>query len=247
LQKLGGGARDLQIRQIADSPIGPFLVLHLIYDVRDAMGANAVNTACERLAPRIEALTGGRVHLRILSNLADRRLTKAECTIPIEQLAFDNFSGEEVRDGIIEAWAFAAVDPYRAATHNKGIMNGVDAVVIATGNDWRAVEGGAHAYAARDGRYTSLSTWGVDDEGNLIGELEMPMAVGIVGGATKVHPTALAALKLMGVQSATDLAEIIVSMGPKPGRFARPRNRGYSAWTHDFACPPGGSCRWCTW
>jgi hydroxymethylglutaryl-CoA reductase len=213
LQKLGGGARDLQIREIADSPIGPFMVLHLVYDVRDAMGANAVNTACEHLAPRIEALTGGRVHLRILSNLADRRLTKAECTIPIDQLAFDNFSGEEVRDGIIEAWAFAAADPYRAATHNKGIMNGVDAVVIATANDWRAVEAGAHAYAARDGRYTSLSTWAVDDEGNLIGELEMPMAVGIVGGATKVHPTAQAALKLMGVQSATDLAEIVVSMG----------------------------------
>lgn len=213
LQNLGGGARDLEVRHIRDSAIGPFLVIHLIYDVRDAMGANAVNTACERLAPRIEALTGGRVHLRILSNLADRRLSKAECTIPIAQLAFDNFTGEEVRDGIVEAWAFAAADPYRAATHNKGIMNGVDAVVIATGNDWRAVEAGAHAFAARDGRYTSLSTWGVDDEGNLIGQLKMPMAVGIVGGATKVHPTAQAALKLMNLTTATDLAEIIVSVG----------------------------------
>jgi hydroxymethylglutaryl-CoA reductase len=213
LAKLGGGPRDLEIRSITESPIGPFLVLHLIYDVRDAMGANAVNTACERLAPRIEELTGGRVHLRILSNLADRRLARAACTISLDQLAFGDFSGEQVRDGIIQAWAFAAIDPYRAATHNKGIMNGVDAVVIATGNDWRAVEAGAHAYAARDGRYTSLSRWTVDAEGNLRGLLEMPMAIGIVGGATKVHPTAQAALKLMEVETASDLAEIIVSVG----------------------------------
>jgi hydroxymethylglutaryl-CoA reductase len=213
LKKLGGGPLDLEIRRIAESPIGPFLVLHLIYDVRDAMGANAVNTACERLAPRIEALTGGRVHLRILSNLADRRLARAECTIQLDQLAFGDFAAEDVRDGIIEAWAFAAADPYRAATHNKGIMNGVDAVVIATGNDWRAVEAGAHAYAARSGRYTSLSVWSADEAGNLVGSLEMPMAVGIVGGATKVHPTAQAALKLMGVKTAADLAQIIVSVG----------------------------------
>jgi hydroxymethylglutaryl-CoA reductase len=213
LKKLGGGARDLEIRVIEASPIGPFLVLHLIYDVRDAMGANAVNTACERLAPRVEAITGGRVHLKILSNLADRRLAKAACKIPVKELAFDNFSGEQVRDGVIEAWAFAAADPYRAATHNKGIMNGVDAVVIATGNDWRAIEAGAHAYAARSGRYTSLSTWGKDAEGDLTGELEMPLAVGIVGGATKVHPAAKAALKLMGVKSAAELAGIIASVG----------------------------------
>ncbi len=177
------------------------------------MGANAVNTACERLSPMIEEITGGRVHLRILSNLADRRLAKAECTIPVEALAFGDFSGEQVRDGIIEAWAFAAADPYRAATHNKGIMNGVDAVVLATGNDWRAIEAGAHAYAVKDGRYTSLSTWGKDADGNLIGSLEMPMAVGIVGGATKVHPTARAALALMEVSTASELAEIIVSVG----------------------------------
>jgi len=213
LKKLGGGARDLEIRVIEDSPIGAFLVLHLIYDVRDAMGANAVNTACEKLAPRLEQLTGGRVHLRILSNLSDRRLAKVTCTIPVRELAFDDYSGEEVRDGIIEAWAFAAVDPYRAATHNKGIMNGVDAVVIATGNDWRAIEAGAHAYAARDGKYTSLSTWGKDADGNLVGTLELPMAVGIVGGATKVHPTAQAALRLMKVKSASELAEIIVAVG----------------------------------
>ncbi len=213
LQNLGGGPRDLEVRLIEDSPIGPFLVLHLIYDVRDAMGANAVNTAAERLAPLVEATTGGQVHLRILSNLADRRLARAACTIPLSELAFGEYSGEDVCQGVIDAWAFAAADPYRAATHNKGIMNGVDAVVIATGNDWRAIEAGAHAYAARDGRYTSLSTWGEDDQGNLVGSLEMPMAVGIVGGATKVHSTARAVLKLMGVESAAELAEIIVSVG----------------------------------
>ena len=213
LQRLGGGPRNLEIRRIEDSPIGQFLVLHLIYDVRDAMGANAVNTACENLAPKIEKLTGGRVHLRILSNLADRRLARAECAILLSELAFGEFSAEQVRDGIIEAWGFAAADPYRAATHNKGIMNGVDAVVIATGNDWRAVEAGAQAYAARSRRYTSMSTWGKDAEGNLLGSLELPMAVGIVGGATKVHPGAQAALKLMGVTTAAELAEIIVSVG----------------------------------
>lgn len=213
LKRLGGGPRDLEVRLISESPIGPFLVIHLIYDVRDAMGANAVNTAAERLAPLVESLTGGRVHLRILSNLADRRLARVSCTIPLAVLAFGEYAAGEVREGIIAAWAFAAADPYRAATHNKGIMNGVDAVVIATGNDWRAIEAGAHAYAARGGRYTSLSVWGRDDAGNLTGSLEMPMAVGIVGGATRVHPAARAALKLMGVKTASQLAEIIVSVG----------------------------------
>ncbi len=213
LQRLGGGPRALEVRLFEDSPVGPFLVVHLIYDVRDAMGANAVNTAVERLAPTIEAITGGRAHLRILSNLADRRLARAQCMIPLAELAFADFSAEAVRDGIIAAWAFAAVDPYRAATHNKGIMNGVDAVVIATGNDWRAIEAGAHAYAARGGRYTTLSAWGKDEQGNLVGSLEMPMAVGIVGGATRVHPAARSALKLMGIASAAQLAEIIVSVG----------------------------------
>lgn len=213
LKKFGGGARDLEVRIFEQSAIGGFLVVHLIYDVRDAMGANAVNTACERLAPKIEAITGGKVHLRILSNLADRRIARARCMVPVKELAFDTFSGEEVRDGIIAAYAFAAADPYRAATHNKGIMNGVDSVVIATGNDWRAIEAGAHAYAARSGRYTSLSTWNKDADGNLVGTLEMPMAVGIVGGATKVHPAAQAAVKLMAVKTANELAEIIVSVG----------------------------------
>ncbi len=213
LQRLGGGPRDFEVRVIERSPIGPFLVLHLIYDVRDAMGANAINTALERLSGLVEQITGGRVLLRILSNLADHRLARARCTIQLAELAFGDFSGEQVRDGVRAAWAFAAADPYRAATHNKGIMNGVDAVVIATGNDWRAVEAGAHAYAARSGRYTSLSTWGQDRDGNLTGSLEMPMAVGTVGGATRVHPAARAALKLMGVQSAPELAQVIVSVG----------------------------------
>jgi hydroxymethylglutaryl-CoA reductase len=213
LVRLGGGARDLKVRVIEGSAIGPFLVVHLILDVRDAMGANAINTALERIAPRVAEISGGRAHLRILSNLADRRLARATCTIPLEALAFEGYSAEKVRDGILEAWAFAEADPYRAATHNKGIMNGVDAVVLATGNDWRAVEAGAHAYAAHSGKYTSLSTWSKDAQGNLCGLLEMPMAVGIVGGATRVHPAAQAGLKLMKVTTGAELAEIIVSVG----------------------------------
>jgi hydroxymethylglutaryl-CoA reductase len=213
LVQLGGGARDIEVHIIENTEVGTMLIVHLIYDTRDAMGANAVNTAVERLKPKIESISGGRVHLRILSNLADRRLAKATCSIPAEALSFQDFSGEAVRDGVVDAWAFAAADPYRAATHNKGIMNGIDAVVISTGNDWRAIEAGAHAYAARNGRYTSLSSWNVDASGSLIGTLEMPMAVGIVGGATRVHPMAKACLSLMGVQSARELAEIIVSVG----------------------------------
>jgi hydroxymethylglutaryl-CoA reductase len=213
LKKFGGGPRDLEVYLIEDSPIGSFLSVHLIYDVRDAMGANAVNTACEQLSIEMAHITGGRIHLRILSNLADRRLARARCSIPVESLAFKEFSGEEVRDGIIEAWAFAVADPYRAATHNKGIMNGIDAVVLATGNDWRAIEAGAHAFAARNGRYTSLSAWGSDGNGALVGTLELPMAVGIVGGATKVHPGARAALALMQVSTAKELAEIMVAVG----------------------------------
>ena len=213
ISDLGGGVKDIEVRVVHESPIGPFIIVHLIYDTRDAMGANAVNTAVEFLSPIIEEITGGRVHLRILSNLADRRLASANVTIPLEALGFANYNAEKVRDGIIEAWAFASVDPYRAATHNKGVMNGVDAVVIATGNDWRAIEAGAHAYAARSGSYTSLSKWYVDSNGSLCGEIEMPMAVGIVGGATRVHPSSQAALKLLDVQSSSELAEIIVSVG----------------------------------
>ena len=213
LVQRGGGARDIQTRVTHESPIGPFLVVHLILDTCDAMGANAINSALEQLAEPVAELTGGRVHLKILSNLADRRLATAEATFAPEVLAFGDYSGEEVRDGILEAWAFAAADPYRAATHNKGIMNGVDAVVIATGNDWRAIEAGAHAWAARSGHYTSLSTWRKDENGHLHGSLTLPMAIGTVGGATRVHPTAQANLKLMGVKSAHELGEIIVSVG----------------------------------
>jgi hydroxymethylglutaryl-CoA reductase len=210
---LGGGARDLEVRALEDTAVGPMLVVHLIFDCLDAMGANAVNTACEALAPKVEQITGGRVLLRILSNLADRRLARTQCVVPVDALATEDFSGERVAQGIVEAWAFAAADPYRATTHNKGIMNGVDAVVVATGNDWRAIEAGAHAYAARWGRYTALSTWGQNADGDLTGELEMPLALGIVGGATRAYPGAQVALKILGVSSARELAEIVASVG----------------------------------
>ncbi|MCL7451966.1 MAG: hydroxymethylglutaryl-CoA reductase, degradative, partial [Anaerolineae bacterium] len=196
---LHGGARDLEVRVFPDTELGPMLVIHLLYDTRDAMGANTVNTAAEALTPLVEEITGGRVHLRILSNLADRRLARAKCTIPARSLAFGEYSGEQVVQGIVEAHVFAAHDPYRAATHNKGIMNGIDAVALACGQDWRAIEAGAHAYAAREGRYVPLSTWTQDRAGNLVGTLELPLAVGTVGGATRVHPGARVALKLLGV------------------------------------------------
>ena len=210
---LGGGARDLEVRVLEHSPVGPMLAVHLLYDALDAMGANTVNTAAEAIAPLIAEISGGRTLLRILSNLADRRLARAKAVVPIASLAHGEFSGEQVAQGIVEAWAFAVADPYRAATHNKGIMNGVDSVLIATGNDWRAIEAGVHSYAARSGRYTSLSTWQVDKHGGLVGTLELPMAVGIVGGATRVHPTAKAALKLLGVKTARELAEVIAAVG----------------------------------
>ena len=209
---LGGGARDLEVRVLQDSPAGPMLVVHLLYDCRDAMGANAVNTAVERLAPLVEEISGGRVLLRILSNLADRRLARARCDVPVESLAFDDWDGRHVAQRIVEAWAFASADPYRAATHNKGIMNGIDAVVMATGNDWRAVEAGAHAYAARSGRYSSLSTWTLAED-RLVGTLELPLGVGTVGAATRVHPSARVAFKILGVESARELAEIIAAVG----------------------------------
>ncbi len=213
LAGLGGGARDVEVRIFEAGPAGPMLIVHLIYDVRDAMGANAVNTAAEALAPLLEEISGGRVHLRILSNLADRRLARAWARIPLPALSHDGFSGERVGRGVFEAWAMAAADPYRAATHNKGIMNGIDAVVIATGNDWRAVEAGAHAYAARSGHYTALSRWSLSDDGYLLGTLELPLAVGAVGGATRVHPAARAALKLLGVKSGRELAQVLAAVG----------------------------------
>jgi hydroxymethylglutaryl-CoA reductase len=202
---------------VESSPAGPMLVVHLIYDTRDAMGANTINTAAEALAPLVEEIIGGRVLLRILSNLADRRLARARCRVPAGALSFESdgqtFEGSQVVKHIVEAYALAAADPYRAATHNKGIMNGVDAVVLATGNDWRAIEAGAHAYAALGGRYTSLSHWEKTPAGDLVGTLEMPMAVGIVGGATRVHPLPKVALKILGVQSSRELAQIIVAVG----------------------------------
>jgi hydroxymethylglutaryl-CoA reductase, degradative len=207
LVKVGGGARDIEVH-IIESIMGTMLVSHLIVDTRDAMGANAVNTMAEGLAPRIEELTGGRVFLRILSNLADLRLARASCKVRKEDIG-----GEEVVEGILWAYAFAEADPYRAATHNKGIMNGITPVVIATGNDCRAIEAGAHAYAARSGRYTSLSTWEKDANGDLVGTIELPMAVGLVGGATKVHPMAQMAVKILNVKTAVELGEIIAAVG----------------------------------
>jgi hydroxymethylglutaryl-CoA reductase len=211
--RVGGGARDIQVRPFPETAAGPMLIMHLHYDCRDAMGANAVNTTLEKLAPRIEQITGGRVNLRILSNLADQRKARAEGMIPAAELATETLSGAAVVKAIVEAGVFAEVDPYRAATHNKGIMNGIDPVVIATGNDWRAIEAGAHSYAARDGRYTSLTHWWQDDDGNLRGRIELPMAVGIVGGATRVHPAARVALKILGIQTARQLAEVIAAVG----------------------------------
>ncbi len=211
--KYGGGARDIEVRAFKDTPVGAMLVIHLLYDTRDAMGANAINTAVEHLAPHIEGLTGGRVNLRILSNLSDKRKATAIGMIPAELLASESISGKEAVDAIVEAGVFAEVDPYRATTHNKGIMNGIDAVIIATGNDWRAIEAGAHAYAARNGQYASMSKWWKDEDGNLRGSLELPMALGTVGGATRVHPAAGIALKILGTRSARELAEIALAVG----------------------------------
>ncbi|MEB3799075.1 MAG: hydroxymethylglutaryl-CoA reductase, degradative [Desulfurococcales archaeon] len=207
LVKLGGGAKDLEVRVI-DSPQGPMVVTHLIVDVRDAMGANAVNTMAEKVAPLIEKITGGKVYLRILTNLAEKRLARAWVKVYKEDIG-----GEEVVDGIVAASNFAWADPYRAATHNKGIMNGIIAVALATGQDHRALEAGAHAYAARNGRYMPLSLWEKDEDGNLVGSLELPIAVGLVGGAVKVHPVARIAIKILGVQTAQELAEVMAAVG----------------------------------
>ncbi len=213
LVDLGGGCRDVEAHVFENTPVGHMLVVHLLVDVRDAMGANTVNTMAEAVAPIVEKITGGSVRLRILSNLADLRVTRARVRLSPESLETSEFSGERMITGIVEACALAIVDPYRAATHNKGIMNGIDPIVVATGNDWRAIEAGAHAWAARSGRYTSLSRWERDGEGHLVGTLELPMALGLVGGATKTHPAARAALKLMKIESAQELAQITVAVG----------------------------------
>lgn len=211
--KRGGGARDIEVRIFEDTAIGHMIVIHLLYDTREAMGANVVNTAAEHLAPLLEEITGGRVNLRILSNLTDKRKAYAEGVIPAELLARNNISGEQAVQSIVEAGIFAELDPYRATTHNKGIMNGIDPVLIATGNDWRAVESGAHAYAARRGRYSSLTKWSKDDDGNLRGSIELPLAVGTVGGATRVHPTAKIAMQILGNPGSQELSEIIACVG----------------------------------
>ncbi len=204
LSRLGGGPRSVEVRQLPDTPAGPMLIVHLLIDCRDAMGANAANTAAEAVAPLLEKLSGGRAGLRILSNLSDRRRAWAEVEIPAAAFDSDDYNGKDVVRGIAEANAFAYADSYRAATHNKGIFNGVDAVLLATGNDWRAVEAGAHAWAARDGQYRSLTDWHVrtcGDSESLFGRLELPMAVGTVGGATQSHPSARIALKILGLEA----------------------------------------------
>jgi hydroxymethylglutaryl-CoA reductase len=207
LTSVGGGAKDLDAKVIHTSQ-GTMLIAELHVDCRDAMGANAVNTMAEAVAPLIERITGGRVYLRIISNLATKRLAKAWCTVPKESVG-----GEEVVDGIVSASAFAATDPYRAATHNKGALNGITAVILATGNDHRAIEAGAHAYAALKGRYTSLSVWEKNENGDLVGEIELPMAVGLIGGAVRTHPIAKIAIKILGVKTANEFAEVLAAVG----------------------------------
>jgi hydroxymethylglutaryl-CoA reductase len=207
LVSVGGGARDIEVRVI-DTRTGPQVVVHLMVDVRDAMGANAVNTMAEAIAPKLEDMTGGRVYLRILSNLAVHRLARARALWKKESIG-----GEEVVDGIMEAYSFAEADPFRCTTHNKGIMNGIDAVILATGNDTRAIEAGAHAYAALRGQYKPLTKFEKTTDGDLVGTIELPMAVGLIGGATKTHPTARACIKLLGVKSGSELGEVAAAVG----------------------------------
>jgi len=207
LVSVGGGAKDLRVKVI-NTIRGPMVITELLVDCRDAMGANAVNTMCEAVAPLIERITGGKVFLRIVSNLATERIARAWTVVDKNAVG-----GEEVVDGILEAYAFAAADPYRAATHNKGILNGIIAVALATCNDHRAIEAGAHAYAARTGRYVPLSVWEKNEDGDLVGSIEIPMAVGIIGGATRVHPVAKIALKILGVKSARELGEVMAAVG----------------------------------
>jgi hydroxymethylglutaryl-CoA reductase len=210
----GGGAKDVEVFLRGQTAAnGELLVVHLIVDSRDAMGANLVNTMCEAVAPLVEQISGGRVFLRILSNLTDRAMVRARCVIPVARLASGDFSGEQVRDGIVLAAEFAAMDPYRATTHNKGIMNGIDAVAIATGNDWRAIEAAAHAYAARTGHYAPLTSWTADDAGNLVGEIELPLKVGTVGGQVESNPAVRIAHTILGVSTAAELAEVMAAVG----------------------------------
>lgn len=206
LVSLGGGAKDVEVKVI-ETHVGLMVIVELTVDCRDAMGANAVNTMAEAVAPVIERITGGKVYLRIISNLATKRIARARVVVAKEEL------GKEVVDGIVNAYAFAAADPYRCATHNKGVMNGVIAVALATGNDTRALEAGAHAYAARTGFYSPLTVWEKNSDGDLVGTIELPMAVGLVGGVTAIHPVAKVAVKILGVKTATELGEVMAAVG----------------------------------
>jgi hydroxymethylglutaryl-CoA reductase len=203
----GGGAKDLEVK-VLDTMMGPMIIAELLIDCLDAMGANAANTMAESVAPNIEQISGGKVYLRIISNLADRRLARAKVIY-----SKDVIGGRDVVEGVLHAYAFAATDPYRCATHNKGIMNGITAVVLATGNDTRAIEAGAHAYAARTGKYLPLTTWEKDAEGNLAGSIELPVAVGVIGGITKVHPIANICLKILDVKTSRELGEVLAAVG----------------------------------
>ena len=212
MQERGGGAKDIEVRIIDEGGYSKMVVVHLLIDCRDAMGANLINTMAEGVAPRIEQLTGGKVFLRILSNLADKRLARARCEIPFEDLAWKGFSGREVAEGIQLASEFAEVDPYRATTHNKGVMNGISAVCIATGNDWRAIEAGAHANCVRDGQYRPMATWHIEGD-RLVGEIEVALQVGIVGGPIRLHPTVQLAHRILDVDSARELAGVMAAVG----------------------------------
>ena len=207
LNRLGGGAYDFEIRKLTTKK-GTMLILHLLIDVLDAMGANVVNTMAEAVSPYIEELCGGKIYLRIVSNLATHRIAKCKAVFDKDLLG-----GVEVVDGIMNAYEFALADPYRATTHNKGIMNGIVALTLATGNDTRSIEAGAHAYAALKGRYSPLTKFQVDSEGNLVGEIEIPLALGIIGGMTKIHPMARLALKILNVKSANELSQVAAALG----------------------------------
>ena len=206
LLKFGGGVRDIEAREIT-TPRGDMLIVHLLVDVRDAMGANAVNTMAEAISPKLEELTGGKTRLRIITNLAVHRKARAKAVWSREVL------GEDAIENILDAYSFAVGDQFRCATHNKGIMNGIDAVTIATGNDFRAVEAGAHSFGAFTGSYTSLTRYEKDKEGNLVGSIELPMPIGTVGGSTRTNPMAKIALKILGVKSAKELGEVMAAVG----------------------------------
>ena len=212
LCKRGAGPRDVEVRVVRTEDGMSMVVVHVLLDTGDAMGANAVNSLVEGLAPMVEEIAGGTACLKILSNLSDRRLARASVRVPFSALDRDGLAGSEVAERMMHAYRFAAADPYRATTHNKGIMNGVDAVALATGNDWRAIEAGAHAYASRDGRYTSLTTWRIEDE-HLVGTIELPMAVSTVGPLVKSHPRVRLAFRILGVSSARELAGIMAVAG----------------------------------